>query len=662
MNIHCSRSARALRYARWLVLSTLMIVGNVTCALAATLTPPSTQFVDKFGVNLLNGQVNSTQETVSIGGPMGLSHGISLYTNHFLRPGQRGYIDKYAGQSKYSQLLGPGFIWPIMRVHDFSGSVDFRIKVGGSFYAGDGRESATTASFVALKDTRNQLIVSGASNEYLDWIKPDGTVTRFLRASNPRIDADGRLLQVMYPNGFRIEFDYLNRVFTNTGYTLIYQYEQDVRPPDPVADANAPAGAPFYSISEWALHNPRYVKAVNSAVCSAGSAACLQRAWPTATFTWPPGMPRTMYIGKRTFTVDTPGGRTIYEYEPYDLAKNGNVIVSGYTAGQRISPRLKSIKPASSLSATLEYTYKNLFVYTSVGLRDDLFGVQYAPPAGTFPSGMGDYAALIQDAGVIESAKRIDERNSYEMGQVYMNESSAQNVGLLTGGVWRVITAITATPPMITSVDTLEEQVLFEASERNFTSQIRRQTGVTDVLAYTPRGNLKSITSNGLVTARAAYAYENDCATLPKSCNGATSTFDAKSNETRYEYHAASGQVQRVIPPADPNGKVAQVRYEYQPLRARYFDQGGNWVEGSPIYMKTVEKHCHDSNFASPDPTATCSGGDDVVTKFNYNQNNLQLTSVSTTSGGKTLRTCYQYDLYGNKLGQTQPKGAASCN
>ncbi len=658
MNIPRPTSVRATASTTWLVSLAVAIVVRTIGANATDLSPPSIQFVDKFGVNLHNGQVNSSLDTISIGGAMGLSHGISLYSNHFLRSGQRGYIDKYAGAAKYSQLVGPGFVWDIMRVHDFSGSVDFRILSG----VGGGAQGAAYASFAALKDTRHRLVVSGASNEFLDWIKPDGTVTRFGRAPSTSIDAGGYLLAVTYPNGFRIQFDALKRVFTNTGYSLVYQYEADNRPPDYAADANAPAGAPPYSMPEWALHNPRHVRAVNSAVCSTGSAACLQRTWPTATFTWPPGMPRTFYIGKRVFTVDTPSGRTAFEYEPYDLAKNGNVVVSGYTAGQRISPRLKSIKPAFSQLPALEYTYKNLFVYTSVGLRDDFFNVEYAPTIGTFPSGMGSYAALVQDAGVIATAKRIGESNSYDMGEVYIHESSSQNVGQVNGGVWRVITAVSATPPMTTSVDTNEQQVLFEPNGRNFPSQVRHHTGLTEVLAYTPRGNLQSITANGVTRTRAVYAYENNCATLPAVCNQATSTFDAKNNETRYEYHSVTGQVTRITPPADQNGKVAQIRYEYQPLRARYFDHGGSQIDGPPIYMKTAERHCLDSNYSSTDPAATCIGGDEVVTRFSYNAGNLLLSSVATTASGKTLRTCYQYDAYGNKLGETQPKGASSCN
>jgi YD repeat-containing protein len=78
--------------------------------------------------------------------------------------------------------------------------------------------------------------------------------------------------------------------------------------------------------------------------------------------------------------------------------------------------------------------------------------------------------------------------------------------------------------------------------------------------------------------------------------------------------------------------------------------------------MKVAERHCHDSNYAGPAASAACSGGDEVATRYQYNHDNLLLTSVATTVGNKTLRTCYRYDDYGNKIGETQPKGAMNCN
>lgn len=647
---------------KWLAVT--LILGAMLCALAngATLSPPSVQYMDKFGVNMLNGQVNTSLQTVSIGGEMGLAHSISMYTNHFQRSGQRGYVDKFAGAAVFSQLLGPNQIWPVMRVFDAGGSVDFWIKSGGSYYAGIGNDSATSVSYQAIRDERNKLTIAGSSNEYLDWMKPDGTVTRFRRSANPTVSSPGSVSQTTYPNGFTVYQDFLNRVWTNTGFSLVYQYETDTRPADSVADENAPSGAPAYSIAEWALHNPRYVKAVNNSACAVNSAACLQRLWPTATFTWPRGMPRTMYIGNRIFSVDTPAGTTTYEYQPYDLAKNGEVLVQGFHLGQRLSPRLYKIKPASSTSPVLTYTYKNLWVYTSVGLRDDLFGIEYVPPAGTFPTGMGEWATLVQDAGVILTAKLLNQTNSYEMGLPYMGPGSTQNVGSAVGNVSQVIVNVGATPSNTTSVNSFDGLFFFESKPRNLVTQIRRPSGPIDNLSYTSRGNIETIKTNGVTMSRATYANESLCGSLPKICNQATSIFDAKNNETRYEYHADSGQVARIIPPADQNGKVAETRYDYQALRARYFDGNGVLVEGSPIYLKVAERHCHDSNYAGPTASATCSGGDEVVTRYQYNHDNLLMTSVATTVGNKTLRTCFRYDDLGNKIGETQPKGAMNCN
>jgi hypothetical protein len=301
-------------------------------------------------------------------------------------------------------------------------------------------------------------------------------------------------------------------------------------------------------------------------------------------------------------------------------------------------------------------------VYTSVGLRDDLFGIEYVPPEGTFPTGMGDWASLVQDAGVILTAKLLDQTNRYEMGQPYVGPGSAQNVGLTLGNVSQVIVNVGATPSNTTSVNSFDGLFFFETTTRNLVTQIRRPSGPIDNIVYTPRGNLEAIKTNGVTMSRATYANEALCASVPNICNQATSIFDAQNTENQYEYHADSGQIARIIPPADQNGKVAEVRYDYQALRARYFDGNGNLVEGSPIYMKVAERHCHDSNYTGQTASAVCGGGDEVVTRYQYNHDNLLLTSVATTVGSKTLRTCYRYDDYGNKIGETQPKGATNCN
>jgi hypothetical protein len=244
---------------------------------------------------------------------------------------------------------------------------------------------------------------------------------------------------------------------------------------------------------------------------------------------------------------------------------------------------------------------------------------------------------------------------------MYMGEGSAQNLGSHNGGPWRTIFTVAASPAYLTQVDTIDRSIYFQPGLQNLPERIVHSSGVTETYGYT-RNNVSTVTEGGVLTKRAIYPPASACDANPRTCNQPTSTFDANNKETVYEYHPESGQVSRVFPPADQSGKRAEVRYDYQAFRARYFDNTGARVEGTPVWLKVAERRCHDSNYASSSAGAGCVGGDEVITRYEYNSNNLLLTNTATTgAGGKTLRTCFQYDVYGNKIGETEPKGAANC-
>src|SRR5690606_2954375 len=107
------------------------------------------------------------------------------------------------------------------------------------------------------------------------------------------------------------------------------------------------------SASGWSLTNPKHVVGINAAVeyCDWTETTCtLTNTWPRATFDWPPGMPRTMYIGTSKVDVtDAQGLTTRYGFTAYDLAlKEGGVVADGYVPGQEYSPRLTSISPPNA--------------------------------------------------------------------------------------------------------------------------------------------------------------------------------------------------------------------------------------------------------------------------------------------------------------------------
>ena len=55
----------------------------------------------------------------------------------------------------------------------------------------------------------------------------------------------------------------------------------------------------------------------------------------------------------------------------------------------------------------------------------------------------------------------------------------------------------------------------------------------------------------------------------------------------------------------------------------------------------------------------------DVITKeYEYETENMNLIGISITANSKTLTTCYEFDKFGNKIGEVKPKGnigASSC-
>lgn len=146
------------------------------------------------------------------------------------------------------------------------------------------------------------------------------------------------------------------------------------------------------------------------------------------------------------------------------------------------------------------------------------------------------------------------------------------------------------------------------------------------------------------------------------SCNKPVWVKDAKGNQTDYVYSDTHGGVLKVTSPA-VNSIRPQTRYEYQQMEARYRNASGQIVaSGEPIWMLVKEEFCMTSNASGNGCVAGAS--DEVVTEYDYgptNQaNNLWLRGTTVTADGQTLRTCYYYDDFGNRIAETQPNAELS--
>ena len=628
----------------------LLVAANliaIQCAVAADIEPPKVQLVDKFGVNMANGQVTHSMEIVSIGGAMGLSDSISVYANEFNFIGYRGFNHKYFAQARNVELSTSVNFSPrnVMRVYDPSGSADFAYYIGSTLQ--ETGQATSGYSYKPVGDERHTLEVNG---NYLDWTKPDGTVVKFDRGSTSpkRANTGGILTSIVYPSGFTITVTSAGMsVNTNTGFQLKRLYEDDTRPMDKPDNPNLINVPPYTtsSASGWSMVNPKHVVGINAAVeyCDWTETTCtLTNTWPRATFDWPPGMPRTMYIGTSKVDVtDAQGLTTRYGFTAYDLAlKEGGVVADGYVPGQEYSPRLTSISPPNASNRIkVTYNYKNLFLPVELGIGFD---------------------KRLQTSGVTKGATRGGLSVAYDMLRPFYTDS--QNIASgVENGIFMVQVQghVNGAQGVIYFADTDDGRVNFEITPRNFPVSFQKNAAPHETYEYT-RGNLTRITyapSGRFIRAQ----YPNSCTpSTRKTCNQATSMWDANGNRTDYEYHPQSGQVSRITYPANKHGVRPETRYEYAQFRASYYNSSGTKTLGDPIWLKTTEKYCINSSSTGNG----CAGNDEVVTTFEYNHDNLLMTGMTVTdpATGETLRTCYQYDIYGNQIGVTKPKAnLATC-
>lgn len=664
---------------------------------AEQLAPPNAQMMDKFGVNVASGQVSTSLSTVSIGGTMGLSHKISTHTNNFLMDSSSGAAsigisDAFSSTAHFEDLpiatIGESYSYKgvsygsfrVMRVFDMSGSVDFVVLVNGVPTVN--YDTGPTYTYEVLNDTNHKGDVRNtleAIGNYLIWTKPDGTLVKFYHPAGASAFYMSYLERITYPNGFEIT---VNRrelgdapvvsVNTNTGFQMMYVYTDDIRPIQTTKPTQDPVLSKQTSNStSWSRYNPRYIYGINNAIeyCNPKSAAaeftgdgraslsaCAKK-WPNAMFTWPAGMPRAFFSGDSLFSVaqatnDSSVATTEYRIRAMDKAV---VVVGGNPeTGKDFIPRLISVKSPASTIPDVNYEYQNVGQSFCDGMSCGY--AWYAKEAGRLQQAWGKFGSYHPQPVNSAYGYGIDMPVSNNAGDLRSENAGA---GI---NVYRVNGASGGT----LSVGTNDGIIHYEVSPRNVPTYNIPNDGPRNDYFYDDnfRGNLTKITINNNSAETKEAVFPATCSNR-KTCNQATSIKDARGNVTNYTYHLASGQVETVTLPANSNGIRAQTRYEYSALSAHYQSASGP-VTGAPIYLKTVERYCINSNYSGTGDgnssfNGSCGTGDqEVVTRYEYNSNNLFLTATTVTADSVTRRTCYQYDIYGNRIGETQPLGTTT--
>jgi hypothetical protein len=629
--------------------------------LAEQLSPAPYKTMDNNGVNVISGHVSPTLTDISIGGSMGLTHTISATAGNFgtEAPGNWGPVEKFRG-GIHNAIRSPGSglnnHFYVLRAFGPGGGADFRINPDGSYE--DVNVAGNTLTYIAGQGYL--FTTSGGIENYYGT----GSGNPITDARNP---VKMSLSKIVYPTGFTITITKslgsmdgpLYSVNTNTGFQLKYFYEPDTRPvPSSVVNAVAQTeqGVPVnVDTVNWHALMPSHIKGINNAVeyCTPTTASCnLTEDWPTVEYEWPAGMPKAFWVGDNVFQItDAMGSVTEYKHSAIDAV----VYIDGNSqngpANERFVPRIVEIKDATANVSRMKYEYENKGV-----------------PGG----GVNDFRPTWTSYGyaVLTAAHNNNVKVDYTIGSAERTYGNVIMRMVNGGGGYKGInyTKFNAHFGVPETVDTRETYANLSVDYKNRLFMFAdKLTGVSFAYEYddelgnvTPRGNVISITeapgSSSPITQTAvypSYCYPYN----RKFCNKATSITDGNGNTSFYQYHQPSGQIKKVTLPPNEDGISKVTRYAYTKHYATYkINSASPSTSPDGIWLLTSEKSCINSATNGD----SCTGNDEVEITYAYDSANLFLIEQSVTSGSTTRRTCYRYDIYGNKIGVTQPRANPS--
>ncbi|WP_235538217.1 hypothetical protein [Pelomonas sp. Root1444] len=648
-----------------IVTATWLLALGCGAACAGRLDPPPYDMINRHGVSAMSGRPSPTLVDVTIGSKaLGLEHSISTYAGNMVNTGWAGdeYVsglqgpkDKFTGVLRLTlrhippgQANNPAAWVYVMRAYDTGGSFDFSINADGTFTSYNG-------------DPRNILEVvpaNGTTEPTMVWTKPDGSTSTF--ASFAGFDARNlsnlgiplTIKNIQAANGFTIYYyggEIAQSVTTNTGYQLKYIYStQNTAVPNDDPSNNSIPGV------GWGEQAPRYVVAINNAIdycIPTGlnpypdvNSACpgLTVNWPRATYTWPSGMPRSMFLAPGSLIVtDSEGGTTEYKHAPFK--KPASMGDPNFRA-----TRLIGIKSTRANVPEVTYAYDTELV---VAGNTDLYAWYTSKGTATLKTSTAGSAQMTYYPAV--AGQYPGESRSGCGGRCVTSVDSHVEFGAWLIQSW-------------------DQVIRLSKDRRNLLQSITDTlTGVSTVYGYDARLNINSITKNGVTVQTASYPAT---CTNRKTCNQAIWIRDGNGNQTDFEYEPNSGQVSRVRKPAVISGGVSvrpEIRYTYTPLYAYFKTSATGYAQASaPVYLLTRERTCLATATIADGSGCTGGAADEIITDYDYGPanaaNNLELRGVTVSAYAEgalqVRRTCYQYDSFGNRIGEIKPKaGLASC-
>jgi YD repeat-containing protein len=501
----------------------------------------------------------------------------------------------------------------------------------------------------------------GSAN-YGDYTRKDGTIASFGHYVLGGVEGwfyDAPIFSAYYfadyleyPDGVRLTFHYLDAQFddfinginyplpetrlqsvtTNTGYQIKFFYESDTMTSDPLSKA------------AW-LTVTKAV-AINNAIeyCDPDANSCaVSNSWPYSQYSASANPDR--------YAIDSTGAETHYAWDGFQF------------------------KVKTSDSASYNRVYSIAYVYDPSSVTAYWFMPLYgnAVPISIVPH--------VTHASI--DGKETDYSFSYSYDS---HTSTVKSYGPL--GDNRTYDSYIGEPGVVSFTDA--NNITFNFSDDRFfrLQSVTNPEGNSTQYVYDNnnyayllsngstvwyfRGNITSATANskpgsGMGSLTEGWEFPSCTSPSPfpdKICNQPTSYTDPRGNTTTYTYDPAHGGKLTETLPAGDNGIHPVKRYAYAERYAWIKNSVGSYVQAeTPIWVLTEERTC----LTSATVNGACAvANDEIVTSYDYGPdsgpNNLLLRGVVVTAGGESRRTCYSYDVTGNKISETLPRaGLTSC-
>lgn len=587
--------------------------------------PPDVSVIDSNSVNVPSLLTSVSVPLVAIGGSSGLSVSAHNDPNGGINP-DGAQVGQPVAPSRY---LRSGF-YPKRRV---------KTNYGGMLETHIGTSDAThTFSFNGISETfvrsagypnrskRGGILISNSDGVTFTYINRDGDKfiadTRLGYAVTSALKPNGELTTVHYKlSGGAVR---ISAVTSSLGWMMKYLYNANGE----FANTNS---------ENW-LRVARIV-GVNQSVeyCAPAADTCtFAQTWPDATITWP-GDLRSISMRNQQGGTTTFGLTQFYEI--------ASITPPGFTS------------PSTTYVYCTRFTGSGAdcrsFAQASLGYNTETFlGLVYsATQAGQttrydFINAAGGYVNYARSANAL-------------FGSLQINSNAAPNDPPNRGALTAISSSQRGNRVSLSYTGYADNRVTLASYPGS----------VSKSYTYDDRGNVLTETVTAKdgsgQTLTTSIGYETGC-TNPASCNKPLWRRDPKGNQTDYTYDPAHGGLLTETGPAVA-GIRPQTRYTYVQRRAWTKNEAGAYVASPYIWMLASTSICRSSAATGTVPGPCVTGGDEVRTTYDYGPdagpNNLLTRGVVVAANGKSRRTCFKYDRFGNKISETTPAaGVTICS